>query len=191
VLSTRHIMKEVNELIGINLKRMREERGYSIGKLSEIVQVSKSMLSQIEKGETNPSVGTIWKIANGLRVSFTSLLNEQTDTFNVVRKSSIKKISQEDEKYSLYPYFPYSADKKFEIYSVELEANSEHFSEAHVKGVEEYFMVTKGEIKVLIGTEEIVLRSGDAINFLAEKEHSYINMSQEISTGVIILYYND
>ena len=76
-------MKEVNELIGINLKKMREERGYSIGKLSEIVEVSKSMLSQIEKGETNPSVGTIWKIANGLRVSFTSLLNEPTETFKV------------------------------------------------------------------------------------------------------------
>ncbi|MBI9013562.1 MAG: helix-turn-helix transcriptional regulator [Clostridiales bacterium] len=184
-------MKEVNELIGINLKKMREERGYSIGKLSEIVQVSKSMLSQIEKGETNPSVGTIWKIANGLRISFTSLLNEPTETFKVVRKSQIKRLTQEDEKYAIYPYFPYSSDKKFEMYSVELEADSEHYSEAHVKGVEEYFMVTKGEIQVQIGVEEITLNTGDAINFLAEKEHRYINQNNEISTGVIILYYND
>ncbi len=184
-------MKEVNELIGLNLKKLREERGYSIGKLSEIVQVSKSMLSQIEKGETNPSVGTIWKIANGLRVSFTSLLNEDIETFKVVKKEQIKRISQEDDKYAIYPYFPYSNDKKFEMYAVELEANSEHYSEAHVKGVEEYFLVTKGKIKVCIGTEEIILDSGDAINFTAEKEHSYINLSESLSTGVIILYYND
>jgi len=184
-------MKEVNELIGLNLKRLREERGYSIGKLSEIVGVSKSMLSQIEKGETNPSVGTIWKIANGLRVSFTSLLNEDVETFKIVKKDQIRRIEQEDEKYAIYPYFPYSNDKKFEIYSVELEKDSKHYSEAHVKGVEEYFMVTKGQIKVSIGTEEVDLSTGDAINFVAEKEHSYINLSDQISTGVIILYYNE
>lgn len=184
-------MKEVNELIGVNLKRLREERGYSIGKLSEIVQVSKSMLSQIEKGETNPSVGTIWKIANGLRVSFTSLLNENIDTFRVVRKAKVQPITQDDEGYAIFPYFPYSSDKKFEMYSVELAPNSEHYSEAHVKGVEEYFLVTRGCIKVMIGHESVVLETGDAIDFIAEKEHRYQNLGDEPGTGVIVLYYNE
>lgn len=184
-------MKEVNELIGINLKKLREERGYSMSKLAEIVQVSKSMLSQIEKGETNPSVGTIWKIANGLRVSFTSLLNEQIDTFKVIKKMKVKPITQDDEGYAIFPYFPYNADKKFEMYAVELAPNSEHYSEAHVKGVEEYFLVTAGCIQVMIGQESVVLDCGDAINFLAEKEHRYQNLGDERATGVIVLYYNE
>ncbi len=184
-------MKEVNELIGLNLKKLREERGYSIGKLSEIVQVSKSMLSQIEKGETNPSVGTIWKIANGLRVSFTSLLNEDIETFKTIKKADIQVITQDDEGYALFPYFPYNVDKKFEMYSVALETDSEHYSEAHVKGVEEYFLVTEGTIKVTIGMETIVLEAGDAVNFTAEKEHRYQNLGNEEAKGVILLYYND
>ncbi|MCH4890377.1 helix-turn-helix domain-containing protein [Acidaminobacter sp. JC074] len=184
-------MKEVNELIGLNLKKLREERGYSIGKLSEIVQVSKSMLSQIEKGETNPSVGTIWKIANGLRVSFTSLLNEDIETFKTIKKEDIQIIRQDDEGYALYPYFPYNADKKFEMYSVELESSSEHYSEAHVKGVEEYFLVTEGKIKVTIGMETIILEAGDAVNFTAEKEHRYENLGDQMAKGVILLYYNE
>ncbi len=156
-------MKDVNILIGNNLKRLREDRGYSLSKLSEIVQVSKSMLAQIEKGETNPSVGTIWKIANGLRVSFTSLLNEENYPIRVIRREDIQGIYQEDHNYSIYPYFPYNKDKKFEIYTVELEGKAVHYSEAHVKGVEEYFVVKQGSIEVKDGNETIVLNKNDAI----------------------------
>lgn len=182
-------MKDVNILIGHNLKRLREDRGYSIGGLAELVQVSKSMLSQIEKGETNPSVGTIWKIANGLNVSFTALLNESHDTFQVVRKEALVEIKQEEEGYSLFPYFPYDQEKKFEIYSVELESDSKHFSEAHVKGVEEYFIVNEGKFQVTIGQANVTLNKGDAVRFKAELEHSYTNLSNTKATGTIILYY--
>ncbi len=184
-------MKDVNILIGSNLKKLREERGYSLSKLSEIVQVSKSMLAQIEKGETNPSVGTIWKIANGLRVSFTSLLNEEESPVRVIRRKDIQGIYQEDQNYSIYPYFPYNKDKKFELYTVELEVDAVHYSEAHVKGVEEYFVVTEGSIEVTIGQDKIVLDKNDAISFIADGKHSYLNMGDRKATGQILLYYND
>ena len=105
-------MKDVNIIIGINLKKLREERGYSLGKLAELVKVSKSMLAQIEKGDTNPSVGTIWKIANGLRVSFTSLLSDNSSEIKVVRRKDLQGIYQEDRNYSIFPHFPYDKEKK-------------------------------------------------------------------------------
>lgn len=46
----------LNEIIAVNLKRLRAERGFSLGKLSELSGVSKVMLSQIEKGESNPTL---------------------------------------------------------------------------------------------------------------------------------------
>lgn len=184
-------MNDVNVVIGANLKKLREERGYSLTKLAEIVEVSKSMLAQIEKGETNPSVGTIWKIANGLRVSFTSLLSEENYPIKVVRKEELKSLYQEDRKYSIHPYFPYDKNKRFEIYSVDLSAKAKHYSEAHVKGVEEYFIVTEGSIEVLIGKEKIQLNENDAVTFIADSEHSYTNLGDSIATGLIVLYYND
>ena len=184
-------MKDVNVLIGINLKRLREERGYSLGKLSEIVNVSKSMLAQIEKGETNPSVGTIWKIANGLRVSFTSLLSDDHYPIKVIRREELKGIYQEDHNYSIHPYFPFDKNKRFELYTVELLEMSQHYSEAHVKGVEEYFIVTEGSIEVVIGKEKIELKKGDAITFLADSEHCYNNLSNSKASGMILLYYNE
>ena len=50
-----------------------------MGKLSELSGVSQVMLSQIEKGESNPTINTLWKIAGGLPVSYTTLLHEQID----------------------------------------------------------------------------------------------------------------
>ena len=54
-------MRDLNQLLAINLKRIREERNLSLAQLSELCSVSKSMLGQIERGDANPSVGTIWR----------------------------------------------------------------------------------------------------------------------------------
>ena len=81
--------------------------------------------------------------------------------------------------------------KKFEIYTVELEGKSKHYSEAHVKGVEEYFIVTEGIIEVIIGRETINLEKGDAITFVADSEHTYSNFKEIKASGLIVLYYND
>ena len=67
-------MKQPTESIAENLRAMRESRGLSFEQLSDLTGVSKSMLRQIENGKSSPTISTIWKIANGLRVSFTSLL---------------------------------------------------------------------------------------------------------------------
>ena len=59
---------ELNEIIAENLKRLRTERGLSLGRLAELSGVSKVMLSQVEKGESSPTINTLWKIATGLQV---------------------------------------------------------------------------------------------------------------------------
>ena len=59
---------EANRIIAENLRRLRVERNLSLGALSLLCGVSKVMLSQIEKGDTSPTINTIWKIANGFKV---------------------------------------------------------------------------------------------------------------------------
>ena len=66
-------MEKLNFVISQNLKRIREDMHWSLDKLSQETGVSKSMLGQIERGESNPTVATVWKISNGLKVSGTPL----------------------------------------------------------------------------------------------------------------------
>ena len=64
---------ETSQIIAENIKRIRTEQGLSLGQLAELSGVSKVILSQIEKGNSNPTVNTMWKIANGLQVPGTQL----------------------------------------------------------------------------------------------------------------------
>ena len=67
-------MEHLNQLIGENLKRLRAEKALSLDAVAKLSGVSKSMLGQIERGEVNPTISTMWRIASGLKVSFTALV---------------------------------------------------------------------------------------------------------------------
>ena len=58
---------EINTIIGNNLKKIRQEKKLTLDELAGITGVSKGMLSQIEKGTTNPTINTIWKISKKSR----------------------------------------------------------------------------------------------------------------------------
>ncbi len=57
-------MEDIFLIVAQNLKQIRNERNLSINELAEMCGLSKSMLSQIERGGGNPTLGTLWKIAN-------------------------------------------------------------------------------------------------------------------------------
>ena len=58
-------MEEINELFSANLRRLREARRMSLDEVSRLSGVSKSMLGQIERGEVNPTISTVWENRGG------------------------------------------------------------------------------------------------------------------------------
>lgn len=68
-------MEEINLILAKNLKAFRESKKLSLERVAELTGVSKTMIGQIERGGSSPTITTIWKIANGLKISFTSLIN--------------------------------------------------------------------------------------------------------------------
>ena len=75
--------------IGANLKQMRTERNLTLGQLSGLAGISKAMLSEMEKGMGNPTINTIWKIANGLKVPYTRLLEGSEPGPTLVRREEL------------------------------------------------------------------------------------------------------
>ena len=53
-------------IVAKNIRRLREESKLSMDELSKLSGVSKSMLAQIERGEENPTISTLWKLSNGI-----------------------------------------------------------------------------------------------------------------------------
>ena len=79
----------MNRVIPENLKNLRAERKLSLGEAAELTGVSKSMLGQIERGESSPTIATLWKIATGLGVSFTALLESPDQEIEIVKETDM------------------------------------------------------------------------------------------------------
>ena len=80
---------EINEVLARNLSTLREQQNLSLGQLAQISGLSKVMLSQLEKGSGNPTINTILKIANALKVPYTALLDTLGSSAAVVRGSDL------------------------------------------------------------------------------------------------------
>lgn len=183
-------MKDFSLIIGKNLFKIRKQRNYSLDKVAELTGVSKGMLAQIEKGASNPSVTTLWKIAKGLNVSFSYFMEAEEDKIQFAAKKQINPIIEEDGFMKVYPLFPFDSIRKFEVFSIVLEPGCRHFSESHNDGTEEYIIVTSGTMKLEVGDEQYILQNGDAIRYYADKNHGYINDSQEDTIFQHIIYYS-
>ena len=58
--------------VGRELKSIRQSRGLTLDELAEMTGVSKPMLGQIERGQSSPTINTLWKIATGLKAPLSS-----------------------------------------------------------------------------------------------------------------------
>ncbi|MBA2862570.1 helix-turn-helix domain-containing protein [Methanococcus maripaludis] len=181
-------MKDLNDVISKNLKIIRKRKDLSLDALSNITGVSKSMLGQIERGEVNPTISTILKISNGLKVSFTSLLKNEKPEVDLIPFEDLNPVF-EGEGHKLYPVIPFEDDKRFETYIVEIKPGHKYYSEGHVKGTEEIITVFEGELALKIGEVDYFLKKNDTIRFNAEKSHVYENRGSKITKLNLILHY--
>src|SRR5699024_8195961 len=138
-------MEDIGKIVAGNLRSIRKKRSLSLDKVSELTHVSKSMLGQIERGESNPTIQTIWKIANGLKVSLTSLIVAKKPDISIVKKENISPIIEDEGRFRLYPIFPFDDERRFEILSIEIDPESSSRSAPHEEGTIENLTVQEGE----------------------------------------------
>lgn len=182
-------MNNYNIVFAKNLKRIREERKLSLDKVADLTGVSKSMLGQIERGDSNPTITTVWKIANGLKISFSALMNDNDTRPIILSKNDVEPIMEDNGKFRVYPYFPYDDRRHFEMHVVEVCKGGYLCSEAHLEGTEEYITVFQGEMTVRVDGEEYIVRTGESIKFNADKNHIYHNFGEELLKMSMVIYY--
>jgi len=182
-------MEEIHLVFAKNLKAIREKEKLSLEKVSQLCGVSKTMIGQIERGESSPTLTTIWKIANGLKVSFTTLINQPQPETEVILLEDVQVLKGDKGRYRVYPYFPFQEKSRFEIYTVEIDQQGKLNAEAHRDGTEEFITVFDGELVLTINDKQYTLKTGDSIRFKADLPHSYFNPSQSLTRLSMTIYY--
>lgn len=181
---------ELDAIVGENLKRLREERGWNLDVLAGMTGVGRQTLGQIELGRTVPSLGTLWKIATAMGLPFSSLLARPTDTATrIFRRSTAKKIEDADGRFSSRALFSPDDKGSFEFYELFLAARAREDAEAHAPGTRENLLVTQGRLVLELGSESFELSKGDAIAFTADMKHAYVNPSNEECWMSLVMTY--
>lgn len=180
---------ELGKIIARNLNELRMERNLTLGQLSKISGISKAMLSDIEKGDSNPTINTIWKIANGLKVPYTKLMENVEKEATVVRKSEPTVQTGETEHYRIYCYFTNTPVRNFELFYVELDAHSSNATVGHSEKAQEYIYVIQGELVLHTEMGNYTLNSGDALIFDSSVKHTYINEQDVMLTFMVVNFY--
>lgn len=180
-------MSNIQNVIACNLMAYRKKNQLSLDKMSKLTNVSKNMLSQIERGESNPTITTLWKIANGLHLSLSELTTQQQDNVNFIDSTDIFPI--EDDNVVVYPYFPYDKSRQFEMFKMEIQPGCEKASEGHHLNSEEFIIVNKGMLTIIVNDEVYNIDETQALRFNSDIPHTYQNNTTELITFTATVYY--
>jgi len=182
-------MEPIHERVGHNLERIRKSRGLSLDKAAELTGVSKGMLHQIERGESQPTVTTVWKIATGLNVSFSSLIKAEETAVTVVRRRDVPDITEDEGRCRVFLLFPFDPETMMEMFAIVLAPSGRYQSSPHREGVQEYITVVSGQFTIRLQEDEYRLAQGEAIRFTGHVPHTYINdTDQEVVLNVVMHY---
>ena len=182
-------MNQPEETISRNLRRFREERQLSYTQLAELTDVSKSMLRQIEIGESSPTVNTLWKIANGLGIPFTSLIAPPTVSLSKRKLKDHTPLLGSTEGYRLYPLITFETRRNFELYYVEMDPGVALAADPHGGNAEEAVIVIQGVIQVQVQGTTTEVTANEILRFDAGHEHHYQNPSGEMAKAFMVISY--
>lgn len=185
-------MQEPNQQIAETLKSLRAEQGWSLDRTAKETGVSKAMLGQIERGESSPTIATLWKIAGGFNTSLSSFLETAPDRAQetVIRSATALRSQPSPDQMLVAPLFPHDDRFGFEMFELTLLPGYERYSEPHEPGVTEHVVVISGVMELLIDGTWITLEKGAAVRFAGDKPHGYRNLHSEPAVIHDVIHYH-
>ena len=129
---------EINAVVSENARRLREQKRLTLDEAARLTVVSRSMLAQIEKGDVNPTISMVWKIANGYKVSFTSLVEPARERPVLLRGDDAPILEEDGGRYRNCPAFPFDGERGFETYRIVMLPGGALEAQPHLPGTEEY-----------------------------------------------------
>ncbi|AJQ93809.1 helix-turn-helix domain-containing protein [Gynuella sunshinyii] len=170
---------EFSQQVASGLKQLRKQYQWSLDTAAKKTGVSKAMLGQIERGESSPTLNTLWKIARGYELSFSQLMALTAGTEG---NRSGTLYQPAGSLLRVQPLIPYDPQMKIELLQLELMPGYMRKSTAHEPGVIEHVIVISGHLSILSEDVWHSLEPGQAFHFDANCEHGYRNDSDLEST---------
>jgi len=155
------------------LKDARKARGLSLDAVANLSGVSRSMVSQIERGESSPTISTLWNLTRALNVDFAGLLDQSApgDRIEVLKADDVPKIANMGSGCRIAILSPAQDAGAHEVYDISFDAGGSLKSKPHARGATEQLTVLEGSVRVISGAAEAQLSVGDGARYAADVAH--------------------
>jgi transcriptional regulator with XRE-family HTH domain len=185
------VKKMANEtppVLGKTLQRLRKAYNMSLGDLAEQSGVAKSIISQIERNETNPTLATIWRLSQALETNIEGMLrgDERPVFIEHTRPGGIPQLRSEDGLCQLSIIGWLNTVDWVQWYWFEAEPLGVRESEPHQAGSVENLSVAQGSLQVTIEDQSKIVQTGETQRYRGDLDHVISNPGSEPARAIMV-----
>jgi transcriptional regulator with XRE-family HTH domain len=174
--------------LGKTVQRLRKAYNLSLSELSEQSGVAKSIISQIERNETNPTLATIWRLAQALDVSIERVLQAAEDEpfIDKSTKGDTPILLSDDGKCRLAIIGWIKTVEWLQWYDFQAEPGGTLESDPHQRGSIECLSVISGELEVEVSGVIEQAKAGDTLRYRCDRPHIIRNTSKKPAHATMV-----
>jgi transcriptional regulator with XRE-family HTH domain len=183
--------------IGKRLLELRKQRNLTLEQVERLSGISKSMLSQIERGKANPTFGTLWQLTQSLDVSIDFLVEKAKAAAGKTRRQehltiyATPAVTSPDGKCTYRILSPRRPTLPVEWYEVTLEPGGQWRVNPHGMGSWEHMTCITGQVTVEVGADETVLNRGETLRYSGEVPHGTRNDGKQRAIAMLVVTFID
>lgn len=179
--------------VGQTLASLRQARALSLDELSRQAGVSKSMLSQIERNQANPTVAVVWRLANALGVPMADLLQgaprAEGPAIVHVPAHAVPSLRSPDGHCELRILGPIDLAGQVEWYELTVAPGGELVSQPHEPGSREHLSVLDGALTVQAGDAVCALLAGETGRYAVDQAHAIRNAGDQPARALLVVLH--
>lgn len=180
--------------VGAKLQSLRQLHKLSLDELSRRAGVSKSMLSQVERNQANPTVAVLWRLSNALGVDLADFLTANQvqasrPAVTVVADHATPVIRSPDGKCSLKILGPIELAGRLEWYHLSMEPGGVLASEGHERGAKEHLTVFSGHVLVRTADAEKKVGHNETARYPVDVHHTLSNPGKSMASALLVVEY--
>ncbi|GAB3280612.1 helix-turn-helix domain-containing protein [Parahaliea aestuarii] len=170
---------------------LRQRNNFTLEQLAAASGVSRSMLSQIERGQANPTLAVTFRIAQAFGLSIGELVDDPSagGHIEIVHGDDPAHIFRADSECQIRTLSPLHMEKDVEFYEIVIAPGASLESSAHFDGTRELLTVASGSAAVTAGSTHCKLGEGDSAHYRADTPHCIANSGETTLRGYLVVTY--
>ncbi len=182
----------INENLGKRVKKLRNDRGWSLEELASTSGVSRSMLSEIEREKANPTLTVTFRIARAFGLTLQELIESAESSaskIQVIRANDRAQVYRSDKQCEIRTLSPLNLEKDVEFYEVRLRPGGALRSQPHFEGTREFLTVEEGTVRIESDQDAEDLGKGDSGTYRVDVPHAIVNTGKDEALVFLVVIY--